>query len=79
MGAFKNDIKLLADLDALIKEQERSANLDPVAKDLAGALFPGIGGKLVNAGQRMAAQKIDTLTRVKERLVELIEAEHDKE
>lgn len=76
MKNFTTDVKMLAELDAIIKEQERAAKPDPAVNILAGALMPGFGGKLLNAGQQMAAHKLDVLTRVKDRLAEFIEKEY---
>lgn len=78
MKTILSDAKLLSELDMLIKEQERVVKPDAATKAAVGALLPGIGGKLFSASQQVAVGKLETLTRAKNRLAELIENEHQR-
>lgn len=75
---FTEDVQLLRELDKLIETTERSANTSssPLAKELAGALFPGLD-KLIPLGEKMENAKLAVLTRLRERFGELVEKEYE--
>jgi len=77
MSNFSDDIKLLAELDAEIKTAAAAANPPEFAKDFISAVLPG-AAKLMPVQQKQAQERLDRLTRVKERLEELIEKEHSR-
>ena len=72
MEKFKEDLKLLVELDVLIKQKEKTANLNPNTQAAAKMLMPGLA-KFLPLGQESAKAELDILYRVKNRLEELIE------
>jgi hypothetical protein len=75
MSNFKEDLKLLAELDAEIKSAEAAANPPEYARDLISAIIPG-AGKLMPIQRKQAQERLDRLRRVKDRLAQLIEKEY---
>ena len=72
MSNFQKDVQLLTDLQELISDAERTANMP----GYAGAVFNAISTALKAAkpeAQKKARRQIDVLTRAKERLMELME------
>lgn len=72
MSSFQKDVQLLTDLQELISDAERTANMP----GYAGAVFNSISPALkaaMSAAQKKARRQIDVLTRAKERLMELME------
>ena len=72
MSNFKTDVQLLADLQSLINE---TANMDTTTSGIVGRVLPG-GKGLIPAAQKRARHQIDVLTRARDRLSELMEAQH---
>ena len=66
MSNFKTDVQLLADLQSLINEADKTANMDTTTS----------GKGLIPAAQKRARHQIDVLTRARDRLSELMEAQH---
>lgn len=75
MSNFKKDVQLLADLQILIDEAEKTANPPSYAGAVFGAISPALK-KAMPAAQERARHQIDILTRAKNRLSELIEEVH---
>ena len=73
MSNFKTDVQLLADLQSLINEADKTANMDTTG--IVGRVLPG-GKGLIPAAQKRARHQIDVLTRARDRLSELMEAQH---
>ena len=71
MSNFKTDVQLLADLQSLINEADKTANMDTTTSGIVGRVLPG-GKGLIPAAQK----QIDVLTRARDRLSELMEAQH---
>ena len=69
MSSFQKDVQLLTDLQELISDAERTANMP----GYAGAVFNAISPALKAAAQKKARRQIDVLTRAKKRLMELME------
>ena len=78
MSNFKNDLKLLGELQGLIDEAKKTANPPDYAKDVFGAISPALK-KVLPAARMRAVHQIDVLTRAKNRLEELMEAEHESD
>lgn len=72
MSKFSDDVKLLADLQAIISEEEKTANPPAYAGDVFGAISPVLR-KAMPAAQKKARRNIDVLTRAKKRLEELLD------
>lgn len=75
MSNFVKDVQLLADLQGLIDEAEKTANLPEYAVGIFGAISPVLK-KVMPAAQERARRQIDVLTRAKVRLSELLEEIH---
>ena len=75
MSNFKTDVQLLADLQSLINEADKTANMDTTTSGIVGRVLPG-GKGLIPAAQKRARHQIDGLTRARDRLSELMEAQH---
>lgn len=75
MSNFKTDVQLLADLQSLINEADKTANMDTTTSGIVGRVLPG-GKGLIPAAQKRASHQIDVLTRARDRLSELMEAQH---
>lgn len=76
MSNFKTDVQLLADLQSLINEADKTANMDTTTTSgIVGRVLPG-GKGLIPAAQKRARHQIDVLTRARDRLSELMEAQH---
>lgn len=76
MSKFKDNVKLLYDLQSLIDEAQKTANPPEYAKDVFGAISPVLN-KVLPAARMRAVRQIDILSRAKGRLEELMEAEHE--
>ena len=76
MSKFKDDVRLLSDLQYLIDEAQKTANPPEYTKDVFGAISPVLNKVLPTARMR-AVRQIDILSRAKSRLEELTEAEHE--
>lgn len=72
MSNFQKDVQLLTDLQELISDAERTANMPGYAGDVFNAISLALKA-VMPAAQRKARQQIDVLTRAKERLLELME------
>ena len=68
MSNFQKDVQLLTDLQELISDAERTANMPGYAGDVFNAISPAL-----KAAQKKARRQIDVLTRAKKRLMELME------
>nr|DAM20900.1 MAG TPA: hypothetical protein [Caudoviricetes sp.] len=66
------DANLLADLQKLIEEKKKAANPSEDCKEIVGTLTP-IFGKLMPMMQKKQQAEVDTLTRVRNRLAELLD------
>ena len=75
MSKFKDDLKLLGELQGLIDEAKKTANPPDYAKDVFGAISPVLK-KVMPAARMRAVHQIDVLTRAKARLEELISCWH---
>ena len=75
MSKFADDVKLLGDLQSLIEEQKKTAQMSPSAQMIVKKVLPGSGQLLPEARER-AARTITVLTAAKERLAELMEEAH---
>jgi len=75
MSKFADDVKLLGDLQALIEEQKKTAQMSPSAQMIVKKVLPGAGQLLPEARER-AERTITVLTAAKERLAELMEEAH---
>lgn len=75
MSKFVKDVQLLADLQSLIDEAEKTANPPEYAGTVFGAISPVLK-KALPAAQQKARHQIDVLTRAKNRLSELLEEVH---
>ena len=69
MSNFQKDVQLLTDLQELISDAERTANMPGYAFN---AISPALKAAMP-AAQKKARRQIDVLTRAKERLMELME------
>ena len=76
MSKFKEDVQLLVELQNLIDEAEKTANPTPTARLAMKTLGAKVQQALPEA-QKMAARRIDILTRAKARLEELMENDHE--
>lgn len=74
MSNFKTDVQLLADLQSLINEADKTANMDTTS-GIVSRVLPG-GKGLIPTAQKRARHQIDVLTRARDRLSELMEAQH---
>ena len=72
MSKFTDDVKLRADLQTIITEEEKTANPPAYAGDLFGSISPVLR-KAMPAAQKKARRNIDVLTRAKKRLEELLD------
>ena len=70
MSNFQKDVQLLTDLQELISDAERTANMPGYAGDVFNA--PALKA-VMPAAQKKARRQIDVLTRAKKRLMELME------
>ena len=77
MSKFQDDVKLLGDLQALIAEAEKTANMDPAAQMAVKMVSPSMK-KLIPTARTQAQHRIDVLTRAKTRLAELMEADQSR-
>lgn len=73
MSQFKEDVTLLAELDALIRKKTSAAAPDEGTSELAGML--GFGG-LLKLSAKVTQGELGVLQRTKARLEELMEKEH---
>ena len=78
MSKFKDDLKLLGELQGLIDEAKKTANPPDYAKDVFGAISPVLK-KVMPAARMRAVHQIDVLTRAKVRLEELMEADYESD
>ena len=74
MNQFSQDVKLLADLSALIEHTKKQAKPPAFVGAFLGSFSPLLKDALPFA-QESAKKELDILTRAKERLEELIEEE----
>ena len=72
VSKFSDDVKLLADLQAIITEEEKTANPPAYARDLFGSISPVLK-KAMPATIAKAKKRIAVLTRAKKRLEELLD------
>ena len=77
MSSFQKDVQLLTDLQELISDAERTANMPGYAGAVfacavVNAIFPALNAAMP-AAQKNARRQIDVLTRAKKRLMELME------
>ena len=72
MSSFQKDVQLLTDLQELISDAERTANMPGYAGAVFNAISPALKAAMP-AAQKKARRQIDVLTRAKERLMELME------
>lgn len=72
MANFKKDIQLIADLQELIADAERTANMPGYAGTVFNAISPALKAAMP-AAQKKARRQIEVMTRAKERLLELME------
>lgn len=72
MSRFQKDVDLLRDLDELVNKIEKQAHPDPAALSMLGAMNPILKAATPHLGKK-AAKDYDTITRVRARLVELME------
>ena len=72
MSNFQKDVQLLTDLQELISDAERTANMPGYAGAVFNAISPALKAAMP-AAQKKARRQIDVLTRAKERLMELME------
>ena len=70
MSSFQKDVQLLTDLQELISDAERTANMPGYAGAVFNAISPALKAAMP-AAQKKARRQIDVLTRAKERLMEL--------
>lgn len=75
MSKFAEDVKLLGDLQSLIEEQRKTAQMSPSAQMIVKKVLPGAGNLLPEARER-AERTIAVLTAAKERLADLMEEVH---
>ncbi len=75
MSKFAKDVQLLADLQGLIDEAEKTAHPPEYAGAVFGAISPVLK-KAMPAAQKRAQQQLDVLNRAKARLSELMEGVH---
>lgn len=75
MSKFADDVKLLGDLQSLIEEQKKTAQMSPSAQMIVKKVLPGSGNLIPEARER-AERTIAVLTAAKERLAELMEEAH---
>lgn len=75
MSNFAKDAQLLADLQGLIDEAQRTTNPPDYAGDVFKTISPVLK-KAMPAAQKRARHQIDVLTRAKARLGELLEEVH---
>ena len=47
MSNFKTDVQLLADLQSLINEADKTANMDPTTSGIVSRVLPGGKGRCV--------------------------------
>lgn len=69
---FSKDVQLLTDLQELISDAERTANMPGYAGAVFNAISPALKAAMP-AAQKKARRQIDVLTRAKKRLMELME------
>ena len=72
MSSFQKDVQLLTDLQELISDAERTANMPGYAGAVFNVISPALKAAMP-AAQKKARRQIDVLTRAKERLMELME------
>lgn len=72
MSSFQKDVHLLTDLQELISDAERTANMPGYAGAVFNAISPALK-EAMPAAQKKARRQIDVLTRAKKRLMELME------
>lgn len=72
MSSFQKDVQLLTDLQELISDAERTANMPGYAGAVFNAISPALKAAMP-AAQKKARRQIDVLTRAKKRLMELME------
>lgn len=72
MSNFQKDVQLLTDLQELISDAERTANMPGYAGDVFNAISPALKAAMP-AAQKKARRQIDVLTRAKKRLMELMD------
>jgi hypothetical protein len=77
MSQFTEDVQLLGDLQALITEAEKTANMTPAAQMVVKMAVPKAKDLLPEAQSR-ARRQIEVITRAKTRLAELMEADRQK-
>ena len=77
MNNFKEDVKLLADLQGMIERAEKQANPPEFADTIFGAISPVLKAAMP-AAQQEARRQVDILTRAKARLETLIEEAENK-
>ena len=78
MSKFKDDLKLLSELQSLIDEAKKMANPPNYAEDVLGTISPMLP-KIMPAARMRAVHQIDVLTRAKARLEELMEADYESD
>ena len=72
MSSFQKDVQLLTDLQELISDAERTANMPGYAGAVFNAISPALKASMT-AAQKQAQRQIDVVTRAKKRLMELME------
>ena len=78
MSQFTEDVQLLGDLQSLIAEAEKTANMSPAAQMVVKMAVPK-AKEFMPEAQKRAARQIEVLTRAKNRLAELMDANRAKE
>lgn len=78
MSKFKDDLKLLSELQSLIDEAKKMANPPNYAEDVLGTISPMLK-KMMPAARMQAVHRIDVLARAKARLEELMEADYESD
>lgn len=72
MSKFQEDVKLLGDIQALIEEQKKTAEMAPSTQMIVKKMMPGAKDLIPEARQR-SQRTIEVLTAAKNRLAELME------
>lgn len=78
MNKFTEDVQLVGEMQALITEAEKTANMSPTTQMMLKMAVPKAKDYIPEAKQK-AARQIDVLTRAKARLVELMDIAYGKE
>ncbi len=77
MSTFKEDVQLLVELQSLIMEAQKTAEMPQESRTALKAVLGAKAQKAIPQAQAQAARRIDILTRAKARLEELMELNHE--